>query len=73
MLQLSSINMRHPLPPSMPRFKLPGECLVLFHLYWSPVSDNHDLRLWFLSRLPPQLVAWALNLVMESESELTQA
>lgn len=32
MLLLSSINMRHPLPPSMPKSKLPGECLGLSHL-----------------------------------------
>lgn len=68
----SSINTRHPLPPSTPRSKLPGECLGWPCPCWSPVLRNPDLWVWFLSRLSPQLVTWALNIVMESESELTQ-
>lgn len=65
----SSINMRNPLPPSTPRSKLPGECLGRPSLCWAPVLGNPDLWVWLLSRLSPQLVAWALNIVMESESE----
>lgn len=68
----SSINMRPPLPPSTPRSKLPGECLGWPRLCWSLVLGDPDLWMCFLSRLSPQLVAWALNIVMESESELTQ-
>lgn len=72
MLLPSSISMTHPLHPSMLRSSLPGECLGLPCPRWSPVLGNPDLWPWFLSRLPPHLVAWALNLVMESESEFTQ-
>lgn len=67
----SSINMRHPLPPSIPRSKLPGECGVALPVLVTSLRCP-DLLVWFLSRLSPQLVAWALNIVMQSESELTQ-
>ncbi|EGV97050.1 adrenocortical dysplasia protein homolog isoform X2 [Cricetulus griseus] len=55
---------------------------------WEPPKRHHDASAFQYkyetpsaslhaqvqtARLPPQLVAWALNLVMESESELTQA
>lgn len=74
MVPPSSMSTSPPVPPSVPRSKLSGECLglppPLVTRSQCPLTYSHGS----LPRLPPQLVAWALHFLMEPqlESELTQ-